>query len=97
MAPKRQKNGFERFLENLKIGYINGQNPIARAHTSWGFLPAKNSSTNFGALMTGSHVDEKMLVRKDDPLQRLRIITSGIGRTERIHNTYLKPRVKLAD
>jgi hypothetical protein len=38
-----------------------------------------------------------MRIRKGDPAHVLREITEGIGRTERIHNTYLQPRVKLAD
>jgi hypothetical protein len=95
MAPKK-KNAFERFLDNLKIGYINGQNPIARAHTQHGFLTSKNASLNIGRLM-GIPYDNELRIRPNDPAAQLRQVTSGIGRIERIHNTYLKPRVKLAD
>jgi hypothetical protein len=96
MAPKREKNVLQRFLDNLKIGYLNGQNSIARAHTTHGFLTAKNASLNFGRLM-GVPYDNELRIRPNDPAQQLRQVTSGIGRIERIHNTYLKPRVKLAD
>lgn len=96
MAPKREKNVLQRFLDNLKIGYLNGQNPIARAHTAHGFMTAKNASLNFGRLM-GVPYDNELRIRPNDPAQQLRQVTSGIGRVERIHNTYLKPKVKLAD
>jgi hypothetical protein len=96
MAPKREKNVLQRFLDNLKIGYLNGQNSIARAHTQHGFLTAKNASLNFGRLM-GVPYDNELRIRPKDPAAQLRQVTSGVGRIERIHNTYLKPRVKLAD
>jgi hypothetical protein len=94
--PKEQ-NPLQELVRNLKIGYITGLNPIARAHTGWGFLPAKNASLNLGKLLMNIPYDPEMRVKPNDPLQQLRKVTAGIGRVERITNTYGKPRVKLAD
>jgi hypothetical protein len=41
--------------------------------------------------------DPELRIKKGDPATDLRATTSRIGMIERIHNTYLKPRVKLAD
>jgi hypothetical protein len=86
----------QQLLRDLKIGYINGQNPMGRAQVGHGYFPAKNASLNIGALMNMPY-DPEMRIRPKDPQQQLRSITSGIGRVERIHNAYIKPRVKLAD
>jgi len=85
-----------KLLRDLKIGYINGQNPMGRAQVTHGYFPSKNASLNVGALMNMPY-DPEMRIRPKDPQQQLRAITSGIGRVERIHNAYIKPRVKLAD
>jgi hypothetical protein len=92
----KERNAFERFMDNLKIKYVNGQNPLGRAQTGHGFFPTKNAALNFGSLLKIPY-DPEMRIRKGDPAHVLREITEGIGRTERIHNTYLQPRVKLAD
>jgi hypothetical protein len=96
MAPK-QKNAFERFLDNLKIGYINGKNPIARAQSDHGFFTTKNASLNLPKLMMGLPYDHELRIKKDDPAAVLRANNARIGQVERIHNTYLRPRIKLAD
>jgi len=95
MAPK-QKNAFERFLDNLKIGYINGKNPIARAQVDHGFATAKNASLNIPRLI-GVPYDSELRIKKDDPAAMLKANNARIGQIERIHNTYLRPRIKLAD
>ena len=87
----------QQLLRDLKIGYINGQNPMGRAQVTHGYFPAKNASLNVGALMNMPYDPEMRIKPKTDPQQQLRAITSGIGRVERIHNAYIKPRVKLAD
>jgi hypothetical protein len=92
----RERSTFERFLDNLKIKYVNGQNPMGRAQTTHGFFPTKNASLNLGHLMNIPY-DRELRIKKNDPAANLRQITEGIGRIERIHNTYLQPRVKLAD
>lgn len=98
MADKNSKSSpLVELLRNLKIKYLNGQNPMGRAQVTHGFMPTKNAATNYGSFITGSPVDERMLIRKNDPINQLRQVTSGVGRVERIHNTYLQPRVKLAD
>lgn len=84
-------------LRNLKIGYITGQNPTARAMTGWGFLPTKNAALNFGKILMNVPYDPELRIRKNDPAQDLRKVNAGIGRLERITNVYGKPRVKLAD
>lgn len=83
-------------LKNLKIKYLNGQNPMGRAQVSHGFNPAKNAALNLGRMM-GAAYDPEMRIRPGDPQQELRALNSRIGMTERIHNTYIQPRVKLAD
>jgi hypothetical protein len=97
MAPKREKNAFERFLDNLKIGYINGKNPIGRAQSEHGFFTSKNASLNLPKLMIGLPYDHELRIKKDDPAAQLRANNARIGQIERIHNTYIKGRVKLAD
>lgn len=92
----KEKNPVQQFISNLKIGYINGKNPIARAMTGHGFRPSKNAALNIGALMRIPY-DPERRIRPKDPQQALRSMNSGIGGVERIHNTYLKPLVKLAD
>ena len=94
---KDTRNPIQKFLMDLKIGYVNGQNPIARAQTAHGFLTAKNASLNFPRLLMNVPYDPELRIRKGDPATDLRANTSRIGMIERIHNTYLKPRVKLAD
>ena len=93
----KESNILQELVRNLKIGYITGLNPIARAHTGWGFLPAKNASINFSKLIGNVPVDPEMRIGSNDPANQLRRVTAGIGRVERITNTYGKPRVKLAD
>jgi hypothetical protein len=95
MAPK-QKNAFERFLDNLKIGYVNGKNPIARAQSDRGFFTTKNASLNIPKLI-GVPYDSELRIKKEDPAAVLRANNARIGQIERIHNTYIKGRVKLAD
>jgi hypothetical protein len=41
--------------------------------------------------------DPEMRIRPKDPQQQLRANNARIGQIERIHNVYIKPRVKLAD
>jgi hypothetical protein len=97
--PKEPQNLKDKLIElvrNLKIGYMNGQNPMGRAQVTHGYFPAKNAALNMGALMNTPY-DPEMRIRPKDPQQQLRALTSGIGRIERIHNAYIKPRVKLAD
>ena len=99
MAEKKKQTLQDKVLQllrDLKIGYINGQNPMGRAQVTHGYFPAKNASLNMGALMNMPY-DPEMRIRPKDPQQQLRAMTSGIGRVERIHNSYIKPRVKLAD
>jgi hypothetical protein len=97
MAPKQPKNAFQRFMDNLKIGYFTGQNPIARAASSYGFMPTKNAALNLGKLLINVPYDPEMRIKKQDPMAQNRRIVDEIGKIERIHNAYLKPRVKLAD
>ena len=94
--PTKRKSDFERFMSMLKIKYLNGHNTLGRAQTSHGFFPTKNAALNFGSLLKIPY-DPEMRIRKGDPAPKLREISEGIGRIERIHNTYLQPRVKLAD
>jgi hypothetical protein len=94
-APKK-RNALEQLMSQLKIKYLDGKNPLGRAQTGHGFFPTKNAALNFGNLLKIPY-DPEMRIRKNDPANKLREITSGIGRIERIHNTYLQPRVKLAD
>ena len=94
--PADKKGPVQEFISNLKIGYINGKNPIARAMTGHGFRPSKNAALNIGSLMRIPY-DRERRIRPKDPQQGLRAMNSSIGQTERIHNTYLKPLVKLAD
>lgn len=93
----KETNPLKELLQNLKIGYITGQNPIARTMTGWGFLPTKNASLNLGKLLLNMPYDPEMRIRANDPAQQLRKVNAGIGRLERITNVYGKPRVKLAD
>jgi len=97
MAEKKSKDSpLVELLRNLKIKYLNGQNPMGRAQVSHGFNPAKNASLNLGR-MIGAAYDPEMRIRPKDPQQELRAFNSRLGMTERIHNTYIQPRVKLAD
>jgi hypothetical protein len=41
--------------------------------------------------------DRELRIRKGDPQKELRAFNSRIGQIERIHNTYMNPRIKLAD
>lgn len=93
---KKEKNQFEKLLDNLKIKYLDGKNPIGRTMTGYGFLPSKNVALNIGRMM-GVPYDRELHIRKNDPANTLRNMTRSIGGVERIHNTYLTPRVKLAD
>jgi hypothetical protein len=97
-APNKppDKNFIKQVLDNLKIGYTDGKNPIGRAMTGHGFMPSKNAALNFGALMNMPY-DPEMRIRPKDPQQQLRANNARIGQIERIHNVYIKPRVKLAD
>lgn len=102
MPNPKKKNPVKEFISNLKIGYISGQNAIGRAHTGYGFLPAKNVALNLGRMINRVPVDPEMMVQTKrngvpDPLVQLRNMTRTIGGVERIHNAYIKPRVKLAD
>lgn len=97
MPQQKEKNPLKELLSNLKIGYISGQNPIARTMTGWGYLPTKNASLNFGKLLMNIPYDPEMRIGRNDPAQQLRKVNAGIGRLERITNVYGKPRVKLAD
>jgi hypothetical protein len=97
MAPKQERNAFERFLDNLKIGYINGKNPIGRAQTDHGFFTTKNGALNLPKLLMNIPYDPELRIKKGDPAAELRANTLRIGQIERIHNTYIKGRVKLAD
>ena len=97
MAPKKEKNPIERLLENLKIKYATGKNTLAGVQTGHGYYPTKNASLNMRALVSGSAVDNKLLIRKNDPAAALRNTTRQIGLTERLYNSYWQPRVKLAD
>ena len=97
MAPKTEKNAFQRFLDNLKIGYINGKNPIGRAQSDHGFFTTKNASLNLPRLLINTPYDPELRIRKGDPAAVLRANNARIGQIERIHNTYLRPRIKLAD
>jgi hypothetical protein len=98
MAPKRPpRSAFQRFMDNLKIGYFSGQNPIARSASSFGFTPTKNAALNLGKLLINVPYDPEMRIKKQDPMAQNRRIVDEIGKIERIHNAYLKPRVKLAD
>lgn len=97
MAEKKSKDSpLVELLRNLKIKYLNGQNPMGRAQVSHGFNPAKNASLNLSRIM-GAAYDPEMRIRPKDPQQELRAFNSRLGMTERIHNTYIQPRVKLAD
>ena len=98
MAPKKkEKSPIERLLENLKIKYATGQNTLGRVQTGYGYYPTKNASLNISSLITGSPVDNKLLIRKKDPAAELRNMTRQVGLTERLYNSYWQPRVKLAD
>jgi hypothetical protein len=100
MAPpkKRQRNALERFLDNLKIKYTDGKNPIGRAQTTHGFSPTKNAALNFTKLLMNVPYDPELRIRKKDPAAELRANNARIGQIERIHNTYVAGRgVKLAD
>ena len=101
-TPKTQSNPIKDLLSQLKIGYFSGQNPIARAHTGYGFLPAKNVALNLSRLINRVPVDPELMIQTKrngvaDPAVQARNMTSSIGRIERITNTYGKPRLKLAD
>jgi len=93
---EREKNPFLRFLDNLKIKYLDGKNPIGRTMTGYGYLPTKNAALNIGALM-GVPYDSELRIRKKDPAAQLRANNARIGQIERIHNVYVPGRVKLAD
>jgi hypothetical protein len=98
MAPKKQpKNAFQKFMDLLKIKYLNGQNPIGRMQSSYGFTPSSNAALNLGKLLINVPYDPETRIRKGDPQKELRANNSRIGQIERIHNTYVPGRVKLAD
>jgi len=97
MAPKKQEdNILKRLLDNLKIKYLDGKNPIGRTQTGYGFAPSSNVSLNIGKMMNIPY-DKELRIRKGDPQKELRAFNSRIGQIERIHNTYMNPRIKLAD
>jgi hypothetical protein len=83
-------------LKIIKLDYISGRAPIKTDASRHGFNPTKNAALNFGRLMSIPY-DPEMRIRKNDPAQQLRGITSRIGTPERIHNVYVPGRVKLAD
>ena len=83
-------------LSILKVKYLDGKNPIGRMQTTHGFAPSKNAALNIGKMMNVPY-DPAMRIRPKDPQQVLRANNSRIGQIERIHNTYIQPRVKLAD
>ena len=97
MAPKRPpKNAFQRFLDQLKVGYYTGQNSFARSQTSHGFNVSKNAALNIGKIL-GHDYDPRLRIRPKDPMMENRQLIQRIGLNERIFNTYYKPRIKLAD
>jgi hypothetical protein len=97
MAPKKQpKNAFQRFLDQLKVGYYSGQNAIARTQTTHGFNVSKNAALNWGKVF-GKDYDPRLRIRPKDPMVQQREMIQRIGLSERIYNNYYKPRVKLAD
>jgi hypothetical protein len=96
MAPKREKNAFEKFLSVLKIKYLDGKNPIGRMQSGYGFSPSSNAALNIGKMMNVPY-DRDLRIKKGDPQKELRAFNNRLGQIERIHNTYLSPRVKLAD
>jgi hypothetical protein len=97
MAPnKPTKNAFQKFLEVLKIKYLDGKNPIGRMQTGYGFSPSSNAALNIGKMLSVPY-DRELRIRKGDPQKELRAFNNRLGQIERIHNTYLSPRVKLAD
>ena len=97
MAPKKEeKSAFRKILDNLKIKYLNGKNPIGRTQTGFGFSPSSNAALNIGRLLNVPY-DRELRIRKGDPQKELRAFNSRIGQIERIHNTYLNPIIKLAD
>jgi hypothetical protein len=83
-------------LSLLKIKYLDGKNPIGRMQATHGFAPSKNAALNIGKMMNIPY-DPAMRIRPKDPQQVLRANNSRIGQIERITNTYIQPRVKLAD
>lgn len=100
-AAKAREDGAKTLLDHfkswLKPKYLNGKNPVSRAHTGHGFRPAKNASLNFTTLL-GRPYDARMRIRPSDPQQQLRQFNNNLGLIERIHNTYVPGRgVKLAD
>lgn len=97
MTPKKERNTLERLLDNLKIKYLDGKNPMGRAQTTHGFSPTKNASLNLGRLLLRQGYDPELRIRRKDPQQDLRQFNNRLGQIERIHNTYVSPRVKLAD
>jgi len=52
---------------------------------------------NLGKLLINVPYDPETRIKKDSPMMQNRRIVDNIGMIERIHNTYLKPRIKLAD
>jgi len=98
MAPKKQepKNLIQRILDQLKVGYYSGTNPMARAQTAHGFHVSKNAALNLGKVF-GQDYDPKLRIRPRDPMVQNRQLVQQIGLTERIYNNYYKPKVKLAD
>jgi hypothetical protein len=97
MAPKKEQNPIQQLLNNLKIKYLDGKNPIGRAQTGNGFAPSKNASLNMGRLLLRQPYDPELRIRRKSPQQELRQFNNRLGMIERIHNVYLNPRVKLAD
>ena len=100
-SARRKQEEAKSLLDHLKSWmkpkYLDGKNPIGRAHTGHGFRPAKNASLNFTSLL-GRPYDPQMRIRPGDPQQQLRQFSNNLGLIERIHNTYVPGRgVKLAD
>lgn len=97
-AKQKEKNLIDNILDNLKIRpkYWGGTNPIGKVQAGHGFFPTKNAALNMGSMMNIPY-DPEMRIRKDDPATQLRNMTRSIGLVERIHNSYVPGRVKLAD
>jgi hypothetical protein len=94
---EQESNPLLELIRKIKIAYAIGKDPVTSAMASRGFTPSKNAALNYGKIIMNMPYDPEMRIRPKDPQQQLRAITSGIGRVERIHNAYIKPRVKLAD
>ncbi len=93
---KKDKNWLLSILKDVKTKYLDGKNPVGRAQTGYGFGPSKNAALNIGRMMNIPY-DRELRIRKGDPQQELRAFNNRMGMIERIHNTYVPGKVKLAD